>query len=229
MSRFLSPWSRRSGWSHGRRFATARRVVQPYAGATLLDYGCGDGTFLGLVRDQVLAALFGAGSFLYGQMSQALVWLAVFVVTGALLSLVAMLLGGTAFQRIAAGEWPYWTLAAALALLGPAQALVMTSTQVLTMHDVPLRAAGAAGGVSQTAQRVMTAIGLAAVTAAFYAALGVRGNGAQPDQLAYGEAAVAAVVVVAGFLSVTLLAGTVDLLRRRRNGTLSLQDDSPAG
>jgi hypothetical protein len=36
-------------------------------------------------------------------------------------------------------------------------------------------------------------------------------------------------VVVAGFLSVTLLAGIVDLLRRRRNGTLSLQDDSPAG
>ncbi|HEX2207644.1 MAG TPA: class I SAM-dependent methyltransferase [Longimicrobium sp.] len=39
------------GWSHGRRFATARRVVQPYAGATLLDYGCGDGTFLALVHD----------------------------------------------------------------------------------------------------------------------------------------------------------------------------------
>ena len=39
------------GWSHARRFATARRVVQPYAGAALLDYGCGDGTFLALVRD----------------------------------------------------------------------------------------------------------------------------------------------------------------------------------
>jgi SAM-dependent methyltransferase len=39
------------GWSHGRRFATARRVVQPFAGATLLDYGCGDGTFLALVHD----------------------------------------------------------------------------------------------------------------------------------------------------------------------------------
>lgn len=39
------------GWSHGRRFQAARRVVQPYAGAALLDYGCGDGTFLALVRD----------------------------------------------------------------------------------------------------------------------------------------------------------------------------------
>jgi SAM-dependent methyltransferase len=39
------------GWSHGRRFVAARRIVQPYAGAALLDYGCGDGTFLALVRD----------------------------------------------------------------------------------------------------------------------------------------------------------------------------------
>jgi 2-polyprenyl-3-methyl-5-hydroxy-6-metoxy-1,4-benzoquinol methylase len=39
-------------WSHGRRFRTARRLVEPYAGAALLDYGCGDGTFLALVRDR---------------------------------------------------------------------------------------------------------------------------------------------------------------------------------
>lgn len=151
----------------------------------------------------------------------------VFVVVGAALSLLAMVLGGLAFQQIARGDWPYWTLAACLALLGPAQALVMTSMQVLTMHDVPIRAAGAAGGVSQTAQRVMTAIGLATVTAAFYAALGVRGSGAEPGRLVYGGAAVAAVVVVAGFLAVTLVAGLVDLFRRRGNGTLSLQDDAP--
>ncbi|HST58355.1 MAG TPA: hypothetical protein VLK84_06705, partial [Longimicrobium sp.] len=40
------------GWSHARRFGTALRIVQPYAGAPLLDYGCGDGTFLALVRDR---------------------------------------------------------------------------------------------------------------------------------------------------------------------------------
>ncbi|HLM67139.1 MAG TPA: class I SAM-dependent methyltransferase [Longimicrobium sp.] len=39
------------GWSHARRFHAARKVVQPFAGAPLLDYGCGDGTFLALVRD----------------------------------------------------------------------------------------------------------------------------------------------------------------------------------
>ncbi|HEX6748119.1 MAG TPA: methyltransferase domain-containing protein [Longimicrobium sp.] len=38
-------------WSHGSRFRVARELVAPYAGKRLLDYGCGDGTFLSMVRD----------------------------------------------------------------------------------------------------------------------------------------------------------------------------------
>lgn len=38
-------------WSHSSRFALARRLVGPYAGGRLLDYGSGDGTFLALVHD----------------------------------------------------------------------------------------------------------------------------------------------------------------------------------
>lgn len=38
-------------WSHRRRFATARRMMEPYAGGKLLDYGCGDGAFLAMVHD----------------------------------------------------------------------------------------------------------------------------------------------------------------------------------
>lgn len=38
-------------WSHGRRFTLASRLAAPFAGRRLLDYGCGDGTFLALVRD----------------------------------------------------------------------------------------------------------------------------------------------------------------------------------
>jgi SAM-dependent methyltransferase len=37
-------------WSHGSRFRVARELVAPYAGRRLLDYGCGDGTFLHMVR-----------------------------------------------------------------------------------------------------------------------------------------------------------------------------------
>ena len=38
-------------WSHGSRFRLARELVAPFAGRRLLDYGCGDGTFLSLVLD----------------------------------------------------------------------------------------------------------------------------------------------------------------------------------
>jgi 2-polyprenyl-3-methyl-5-hydroxy-6-metoxy-1,4-benzoquinol methylase len=43
--------SRLVRWSHSSRFARARALVAPYAGGRLLDYGCGDGTFLALVHD----------------------------------------------------------------------------------------------------------------------------------------------------------------------------------
>lgn len=38
-------------WSHGSRFRVARELVAPHAGRRLLDYGCGDGTFLSMVHD----------------------------------------------------------------------------------------------------------------------------------------------------------------------------------
>lgn len=38
-------------WSHRSRFELGRRLVQQYAGKRLLDYGCGDGTFLAIVSD----------------------------------------------------------------------------------------------------------------------------------------------------------------------------------
>ena len=38
-------------WSHRRRFQMGRRLVSEFAGRRLLDYGCGDGTFLALVSD----------------------------------------------------------------------------------------------------------------------------------------------------------------------------------
>lgn len=44
-------------WSHGSRFKLARDLVAPLAGRRLLDYGCGDGTFLSLVHDLFPSAL----------------------------------------------------------------------------------------------------------------------------------------------------------------------------
>lgn len=36
-------------WSHRRRFDVARTLAAPYRGRPLLDYGCGDGTFLAMI------------------------------------------------------------------------------------------------------------------------------------------------------------------------------------
>jgi 2-polyprenyl-3-methyl-5-hydroxy-6-metoxy-1,4-benzoquinol methylase len=43
--------SRLVAWSHASRFETGRALVAPWAGQRLLDYGCGDGTFLASVAD----------------------------------------------------------------------------------------------------------------------------------------------------------------------------------
>lgn len=43
--------SRIVAWGHASRYRLGRRLVEPYAGRKYLDYGCGDGTFLTLVRD----------------------------------------------------------------------------------------------------------------------------------------------------------------------------------
>jgi 2-polyprenyl-3-methyl-5-hydroxy-6-metoxy-1,4-benzoquinol methylase len=43
--------SRLVRWSHSRRFERGRSLIAPQAGGSLLDYGCGDGTFLSLVHD----------------------------------------------------------------------------------------------------------------------------------------------------------------------------------
>lgn len=39
-------------WSHRRRFEMARVLAAPYRGRALLDYGCGDGTFLAMVEHE---------------------------------------------------------------------------------------------------------------------------------------------------------------------------------
>ena len=43
--------SRLIAWSHASRFAFAQRLVETHRGQRLLDYGCGDGTFIALVSD----------------------------------------------------------------------------------------------------------------------------------------------------------------------------------
>ncbi|GEM_PF-464512 len=50
------------GWSHRRRFAVALELAPIFAGKKILDYGCGDGTFLALLMNEPArpAVAFGA-------------------------------------------------------------------------------------------------------------------------------------------------------------------------
>ncbi len=66
------------------------------------------------------------------------------------------------------GYGSLWWVALAMGFNGFAQALIIPSAQTLSMQDVPEHMAGAAGGVAQSAQRVVTAMGLAAVTAVYF-------------------------------------------------------------
>jgi SAM-dependent methyltransferase len=49
--------SRVVAWSHGRRFRLARELARQHAGGRLLDYGCGDGTFVAMVHDRFREAV----------------------------------------------------------------------------------------------------------------------------------------------------------------------------
>ena len=44
-------------WSQGSRFELARALVAPRAGGRLLDYGCGDGTFVAMVHGDFAEAV----------------------------------------------------------------------------------------------------------------------------------------------------------------------------
>ena len=60
--------------------------------------------------------------------------------------------------------WSPWWLTFTLLLLGVGQGLVVSPNQTLSLVDVPLEYAGAAGGILQTGERIGTSIGIAAIT-----------------------------------------------------------------
>src|SRR5215207_942476 len=49
--------SRIISFSHGSRFRMACRLVKPFAGTSLLDYGCGDGSFLAMIAEKFPVAV----------------------------------------------------------------------------------------------------------------------------------------------------------------------------
>ncbi|GGU98003.1 MFS transporter [Streptomyces filipinensis] len=86
-------------------------------------------------------------------------------------------LGGTALLlRFAPLTTAWWVAAPVLFLGGIGSGFVVSPNITMTLRDVPVRMAGAAGGALQTGQRLGAAVGTAALPGLFYLVLGNGGD-----------------------------------------------------
>ncbi|WP_277454846.1 MFS transporter [Janibacter sp. DB-40] len=98
------------------------------------------------------------------------------VIGGLLFALAGLALSIAVVLLRAQGLASEWWLVLSLAFIGVAQGAVISPNQTLTLADVPLDYAGSSGAVMQTGQRIGTSIGIAVITSAAFAALGVSGS-----------------------------------------------------
>jgi MFS family permease len=91
---------------------------------------------------------------------------------------LAMVLAGLLAAALAVhldtGRTVGWATAGPLLFAGLGSGLVIAPNQTLTLSEVPVARAGSAGGVLQTAQRIGSAIGIAAVGSVFFSRVGGR-------------------------------------------------------
>jgi uncharacterized membrane protein len=97
--------------------------------------------------------------------------------------------------------------AAPLLVAGTGSGMVISPNITLTLGEVPVRMAGAAGGALQTGQRLGSAVGMALLAGVYYTVLGAAG-GQQP-----GTAVFAALLFAVGFVLVALALAVLELVR----------------
>ncbi|WP_327365630.1 MFS transporter [Streptomyces sp. NBC_01217] len=125
------------------------------------------------------------------------------------LTTVTVGLAGTALAvHLVPGRGVGWAMAAPLLLAGLGSGLVIAPNQALTLTRVPVADAGSAGGTLQTAQRVGSAIGIAAVGSMFFAQLDGDGWSTAYDH---------GLVVAVAFVLVALLIGLAEVRGERRS------------
>ena len=132
------------------------------------------------------------------------------MVLGGMVLGMAGLLGSIGIMHMhARAGWSPWWLTLTLLVLGVGQGLVVSPNQTLSLADVPLEYAGAAGGILQTGERIGASIGIAVITGLTFRVSHSSGweAGAQAGLLAV----VATIAVAAGVAVIDLR-----LARRRR-------------
>lgn len=104
----------------------------------------------------------------------------------------------------AAGHLSLWWLLLTLSFMGIAQGAIISPNQTLTMTEIPVEQSGSAGGLVQTSQRIGTSIGIAMITAIFFATLR---HTAWNTAMSVGLGAIGAIVLL------TLVVALVDQRR----------------
>ncbi|KAA9393386.1 MFS transporter [Kocuria coralli] len=69
---------------------------------------------------------------------------------------------------ISSGAVPLWVLSAAMAPIGMGSGMVTSPNQTLTLREVPVSQGGTAAAVTQTGQRIGTAVGTAGMTGVYF-------------------------------------------------------------
>jgi EmrB/QacA subfamily drug resistance transporter len=130
-------------------------------------------------------------------------------VTVAGLCLVVVGLVAAAFVlRAATGPTAGLLTAAPLALAGAGSGMVITPNITLTLAEVPVRMAGAAGGALQTGQRIGSAVGIALLAGVYYTVQDVARAGP-------GTAIFVTLLCAVGFIVVALALAVAELVRTR--------------
>jgi MFS family permease len=132
---------------------------------------------------------------------------------------VAGLLVTALILRHSTGPTATWAIVGPLFVAGLGGGLVTSPNITLSLENVPVRMAGAAGGALQTAQRIGGAIGAATLVTIFYHVL-ASGRG-------YSTAISDALIGASGFMLVALLMAAVEVARRLRHGPRPAPQASP--
>ncbi|MET8450510.1 MFS transporter [Streptomyces sp. NPDC005209] len=136
------------------------------------------------------------------------------------LSAVALGLVGTILAvRQVPGEGVGWAAALPLLVAGVGSGLTVSPNTTLTLARVPVRRAGAAGGVLQTGQRVGSAAGIAAVGAVYFAHLANHGHDTGALQLG--------MLTALGFVLTGLALAIADLRERSAPRPWQSRDAKP--
>jgi EmrB/QacA subfamily drug resistance transporter len=131
-------------------------------------------------------------------------WLTVFGLIAAIVGLAVAAL----VLRHVGGDEAAWAVAGPLLLAGLGGGMVTSPNMTLTLQDVPVSMAGAAGGALQTAQRIGAAIGTAVLATVFYR--GLTGTGSD-----YASAGSDALLCACGCMMLALLMAVTELALRR--------------